>query len=226
MGPAARCRISESQSLRLEDSQKPTTDAAQDIYYDYNKMILSIFHSWHFVLSASPEKIPSPPPRHRNLNIPPRKNPQCGCNLSQWKQCTKICTNAIADHLRLQVLAEVMWSHFFFPQEEELEKRDCHMTAMRFRPLSAVGRKPLQVWDRDRQSSTLRKGIKWSRGFTWDTLLKYGKCMKSRVNGHLETSQQQRQICYFFFPSFFYSLRSMCRLHSNQVQVLFCKTLF
>lgn len=48
---------SDSQSPFLEDSQKCTTEAERDICYDYNIMMLSIFHSWHFALDALRENL-------------------------------------------------------------------------------------------------------------------------------------------------------------------------
>lgn len=48
---------SDGQSLFLEASQKCTTEAERDICYDYNIMMLSIFHGWHFALNALRENL-------------------------------------------------------------------------------------------------------------------------------------------------------------------------
>lgn len=48
---------SDIQSLFLEASQKCTTEAKRDICYDYNIMMLSIFHGWHFALNALREDL-------------------------------------------------------------------------------------------------------------------------------------------------------------------------
>lgn len=43
-GVCLQCDTSDSQSLFLEASQKCTTEAERDIYYDYHIMMLPIFH--------------------------------------------------------------------------------------------------------------------------------------------------------------------------------------
>lgn len=55
----------------------------------------------------------------------------------------------------------------------------------------------VEVQERDWQRSTLQKGIKWSTGFTSDTVLKCRKCIKPSLNSHLPAFQQHGPIWNF-----------------------------